>query len=270
MKVSGKVAVVTGAGNGVGAAVARRFSAEGASVVLTDIEGEALERVASEIGGIGLPSDMRSEAGVRAVVNLAEQTYGRIDIWHSNAGVAGPRQPGDLQADGLWEEMWHLHVMSHVYASRAVVPGMIDRGEGYLLATASSVALATQSEKVAYAVTKHGLLALCEWLAVTYRPRGVGVSCFCPGPMLTRIFLSNGFPEDSPAVRSAVTVDQAAEAVIKGIEAERFLIQTHPGSELGLAQKSSDYDAWIGSLAANYGPIAEGAGPAASEPSRSS
>ena len=184
--------------------IARRFSAEGASVVLTDIEGQAVERVASEIGGISLASDMRNEAEMRAVVDLAEQTYGRIDIWHSNAGVAGPRQPGDLQADGLWEEMWYLHVMSHVYASRAVVSGMIDRGEGYLLATASSVALATQSEKVAYAVTKHGLLALCEWLAVTYRPRGVRVSCSCPGAMLTRIFLNNGFPEDSPAAWSAV------------------------------------------------------------------
>jgi NAD(P)-dependent dehydrogenase (short-subunit alcohol dehydrogenase family) len=141
MKVSGKVAVVTGAGHGLGAAVARRFAAEGAMVVVSDIDGESVNSVASEIGGIALAADMSTESGVQAVVRLAEQTHGRVDIWHSNAGYAGPRQPGVLQANELWDQMWHLHVMSHVYASRAVVPGMIDRGEGYLLATASTVAL---------------------------------------------------------------------------------------------------------------------------------
>jgi NAD(P)-dependent dehydrogenase (short-subunit alcohol dehydrogenase family) len=255
MRVSGKVAVVTGAGQGLGAAVARRFAAGGATVVVSDIDGDAVDRVASEIGGVGLAADMSTERGVQAVVGLVEQTYGRVDIWHSNAGYAGPRQPGELQANELWEQMWHLHVMSHVYASRAVVPGMIDRGDGYLLATASTVAMSTQSEKVAYAVTKHGLLALCEWLAVTYRPRGVKVSCFCPGAMLTRIFLSNGFPDDSPAVKSAVTADQAAEVVLQGVEEEKFLILTHPGAERGLAEKSADYDAWIGSAAPNYGRV---------------
>jgi NAD(P)-dependent dehydrogenase (short-subunit alcohol dehydrogenase family) len=253
MNLDGKVAVVTGAAHGLGAAVARRFAAEGARVVVTDVEADPLHRMAGEIAAVALAADITSEASVHAVADLALKTYGQIDIWHSNAGLAGPRQPGDLQQNELWEQMWQLHVMSHVYAARAVLPSMMARGDGYLLATASAVALATQLEKVAYAVTKCGLLALCEWLAATYRPKGVKVSCLCPGPMLTRIFLSNGFPDDSPAVRTALSPEQAADVVVGGIEAEKFLILTHPGSETGLAEKSADYDGWLESVGTGWG-----------------
>jgi short-subunit dehydrogenase len=142
--------------------------------------------------------------------------------------------------------MWRLHVLSHLNAAREVLPSMIARGDGYLVSTASSVALAVQPEKAAYSVTKTAALALAEWLAVQYRPLGVKVSCFCPGPMLTRMLLSNEFAPDHPVLAQALTPEQVAGVVTAGIAAERFLITTQPGAEHSLADKAAGYDAWIG------------------------
>ena len=252
MQLDGKVAVVTGSGNGIGEAIARRFAAAGARVIVTDIEREAVERVADEIGTVGLAADITAADSVRAVADLARATYGEVDLWLSNAGVAGPRQPGNLQDDALWDQMWRLHVLSHLTAAREVLPSMIARGDGYLLQTASSVALSTQPEKAAYSVTKHAALALSEWLAVQCRPMGIKVSCFCPGPMLTRMLLSNEFASGHPALEQALTPDQVADVVIEGITAERFLIVTRPGSEHVLTDKGTDYDAWIGQAAGRF------------------
>jgi NAD(P)-dependent dehydrogenase (short-subunit alcohol dehydrogenase family) len=246
MKLRDKVVVVTGSGNGIGEAFARRFATEGAKVVVTDVDADAVERVASELATAGLAVDITDEANVRAVADLARRTYGPVDVWFSNAGYSGPRQPGELQDDDRWAMMWHLHVMAHVYAARAVLPAMLERGEGYLLQTASSVALSTQVEKVGYSVTKHGALALAEWLAVNYRPRGIRVSCFCPGPMMTRMLRSNTFPDDHPVMAMAWSPEQVADLLVESIDAERFLIQTHPEQGVAaLAAKAHDYDAWI-------------------------
>jgi NAD(P)-dependent dehydrogenase (short-subunit alcohol dehydrogenase family) len=259
MELDGKVAVVTGSGNGIGEAIARRFAAEGARVVVTDIEPEAVARVASELGTVGLVADITVPANVRAVAELARKSYGEVDLWLSNAGVAGPRQPGELQDDSLWDLMWRLHVLSHLNAAREVLPSMIDRGDGYPLQTASSVALSTQPDKLAYSVTKHAALALSEWLAVQYRPLGVKVSCFCPGPMRTRMLLNNGFSPDHPALQQALTPEQVADVVTEGIAAERFLIVTRPGAEHALIEKGTDYDAWIAQASAQFlGGLAAG------------
>ena len=252
MNLDGKVAVVTGAGNGIGAAIARRFAAEGAKVVITDIEPEAVERVSSETGAPGIAVDITEEANVKAVAELARKAYGEVDVWLSNAGVAGQRDPEGLQDDRTWDIMWQLHVLSHLYAAREVLPSMLARGNGYLLQTASSVAFSTQPDKLAYSVTKHGALALSEWLAVHYRPRGIKVSCFCPGPMLTRMLLSNGFASDHPAIQAALTPEQVADVMVKGIKDERFLIVTRPGSERTLIGKGTDYDSWIDEAASQF------------------
>ena len=133
MQLDGKVAVVTGSGNGIGEAIARRFAAARARVVVTDIEQEAVERVADELGTVGIAADISAADSVRAVADLARATYGEVDLWLSNAGVAGPRQPRSLQDDGLWDLMWRLHMLSHLHAVREVLPSMIARGDGYLL-----------------------------------------------------------------------------------------------------------------------------------------
>lgn len=251
MELAGKVAVVTGSGNGIGEALVRRFAAEGARVVVTDIEPEAVERVCAEIGAVGLATDVTVEANVKAVAELARNAYGEIDIWFSNAGISGPPGQEEPGQDEIWATMWQLHVMAHLYAAREVLPAMVARGDGYLLQTASSIAFSTQPDKLAYSVTKRGALALSEWLAVRYRPKGVKVSCFCPGPMLTRMLLDGTFGPDHPAVLAAVTPEQVADVVCAGIAAEQFLILTRPGTEQALIDKATDYDAWIDHAAAH-------------------
>lgn len=245
MKLRDKVVVVTGSGGGIGEACARRFTEEGAKVVVTDVDSDRVERVARSIGTVGLGVDITVEDNVRAVAALARSAYGEIDVWFSNAGHAGPREPGEIPDEPLWDLQWRLHVMSHVYAAREVLPAMLQRGDGYLLQTASVVALAIQPDKAAYSVTKHAALALAEWLATTYRPRGVKVSCFCPGAMLTPMLLSNELPPDHPILRQAATPDEVADRMVRAIEAERFLILD---SDLGLealSAKAADYEKWI-------------------------
>ena len=254
MKLNDKVVVVTGAGNGIGEAFARRFTAEGAKVVATDIDEAGLDRVTQSTGSVGLATDITVEDNVRAVADLARRTYGDIDVWFSNAGVSGPREPGQMQANERWDLAWNLHVMSHVYAAREVLPSMVKRGDGYLLQTASIVALSAQVDKASYSVTKHAALALAEWLAITYGPNGVKVSCFCPGPMLTRMLLSNDFPPDHPILRDALTPDQVAELVVQGIDAERFLIVDAADAATPLAAKARNYDEWIAQMTPATGP----------------
>ncbi len=249
MKLDGRVVVITGAGHGIGAAFAERFSAEGAKVVVTDIDAAALARVTEAIGCPGLAVDIAEEENVRAVAALARDACGEIDIWYSNAGFAGPRQPGEIPDNHLWDLGWNLHVMSHVYAAREVLPSMLQRGDGYLLQTASVVALSSQVEKGSYTVTKHAALALAEWLAITYRPKGIKVSCFCPGPMLTRMLLSNDFPPDHPVMKMALTPESVADLLVAAIDEERFLITENPAASESLNAKGADYDRWIAGMA---------------------
>ncbi len=245
MKLRDKVVVITGSGGGIGAACARRFATEGAKVVVTDINSDGVQRVSDSIGTVGLAGDITAEDTVRAVAELARTTYGEIDVWFSNAGYAGPRLAGDIAGDRLWDLSWRLHVMSHVYAVRQVLPSMLERGDGYLLQTASVVALTTHPDKAAYAVTKHGALALSEWLAMTYRPKGVKVSCFCPGPMLTPMLMSDGIPADHPILQNAATPEEVAERLVGAIEAEQFLIVDSSMGLDSLTAKAADYEQWI-------------------------
>jgi len=245
VKLHDKVVVITGSGSGIGEACARRFAAEGAKVVVTDVDPVGVERVSDAIGAVGLAVDITVKEYVRAVADLARRTYGEIDIWFSNAGYAGPRQPGELQDEHIWDLSWQLHVMAHLRAAREVLPSMLDRGEGYLIQTASVVALATQPDKAAYTVTKHAALALAEWLAKTYGPRGVTVSCFCPGPMLTPMLLSNDFAPDHPVLKMAATPEEVAERLVHAIDEERFLILDSALGLESLAAKAADYEKWI-------------------------
>jgi NAD(P)-dependent dehydrogenase (short-subunit alcohol dehydrogenase family) len=249
VKLQNKVVVITGSGGGIGEACAKRFNTEGARVVVTDIDADGVERVSREIGSVGLATDITLESNVQAVAELARQTYGEVDLWFSNAGFAGPRQPGDAQGDEMWESAWRLHVMSHVFAVRAVLPAMLARRDGYLLQTSSLVALSTQPEKAAYSVTKHAALALAEWLAVSYRPKGIKVSCFCPGPMLTPMLLSNDFPADHPVLREALTPAQVADRLVSAIGEEHFLILDSDSGTRSLRAKAADYDLWLADLA---------------------
>ena len=250
MNIRDRVIVITGAASGIGAAAARRFAADGAMVVLTDLNEGPLLELASELGAAALAGDICCEDTVRAVAALARERHGRIDIWFSNAGFAGTRDGAVLQANEVWQKSWELHVMSHVYAAREVLPEMLARGEGYLLQTASSVALTMQVEKAHYSVTKHAALSLSEWLAANYRPSGVRVSCFCPGAMDTPMLRANGMPVDHPAIRNALKPDHVAELLVRGIAAEKFLIDNNGPVDgaAELAPKIAAYDDWLGAM----------------------
>lgn len=235
--------MVTGGGNGIGRALARRFAAEGAkAVVVADIDQEAARQVANEIGGRGMSVDVSSEADVQKLVDETLKLHGRIDLFCSNAGIA---TEGDCTvSDREWQRIWEINVVAHIYAARAVLPGMLARKEGYLLQTVSAAGLLTSIGSAPYAVTKHAALALAEWLAITYGDQGIKVSVLCPQGVRTRM-LEGAAGGESFLLEGAITAEQAADAVIQGLDAEQFLILPHPEVLDYLRRKTADYDRWL-------------------------
>jgi NAD(P)-dependent dehydrogenase (short-subunit alcohol dehydrogenase family) len=245
MKLQNKIAVVTGGGNGIGRALCRRFAAEGArGVVVADVEADAAAAVAKEIGGVAVATDVRREADLRQLVARASEVYGAIDLFCSNAGIFTPG--GVETTDTDWERIWEINVRAHIYAARAVLPGMLARGEGYLLQTASAAGLLTQIGSAPYAVTKHATVALAEWLAVTHGDSGIKVSCLCPQGVRTRMLMGDDMSStDSFLFEGSVSPEDVAEAVVKGLDAERFLILPHPEVAEYFRRKADDYDRWL-------------------------
>ena len=246
MKLEDKVAVVTGGANGIGAALARRFAAEGArAVAVVDLDGEGATRVASEIGGAAFTADVGVDEQVQRVVAEIEQRFGRIDLFCSNAGIlflGGVETP-----NAQWQKIWDVNVMAHVYATRAVLPGMLARGEGYLLHTASAAGLLSQIGSATYAVTKHAVISLAEWLSITHGGQGIRVSVLCPQAVRTNMIL--GVEEGGVAgIDGVLEPSEVAEAVVQGLEAERFLILPHPRVGDYLRRKNADYDRWLAGM----------------------
>jgi NAD(P)-dependent dehydrogenase (short-subunit alcohol dehydrogenase family) len=241
MQIKDKVAVITGAANGIGEALARRFHKEGArAIVVCDIDGAGAQRVAKEIGGFGLRVDVGKESEIQNLVHEAESRYGGIDLFCSNAGIF---IPGGIEAPNEdWARMRDIHVMAHIYAARAVLPKMLERGHGYLLQTVSAAGLLTSMESAIYAVTKHASLALAEWISMTYGDRGIRVSAICPQGVRTNMLMQD---PNNFLMEGSVSADQVADAVIEGLADERFLILPHPDVAEYFRRKSSDYDRWL-------------------------
>ena len=245
MKLKDKVVVVTGGANGIGRALCRRFAAEGArGVVVADVEAEAAQAVASEIGGIAVETDVRREEDVARAAARATEAYGPIDLFCSNAGIG---VPGGVEAsDDDWQRIWEINVRAHIYAARAVLPAMLARGEGYLLQTASAAGLLTQIGSAPYAVTKHAAVALAEWLAMTHGDAGIKVSCLCPQGVRTRMLMGEDMSSTANfLVEGSVSPEDVAEAVVKGLDEERFLILPHPEVAEYFRRKADDYDRWL-------------------------
>ena len=244
MKLSGKVAVVTGGASGIGRALCRRFAAEGArAVVVGDRDAAGAKEVAREIGGLAVAADVSREGDVINVVERAAGTYGAIDLFCSNAGIileGGPEVP-----DSEWERIWNINFMAHVYAARAVLPYMLERGEGYLLQTASAAGLLTQIGSAPYAVTKHAAVAFAEWLAMTYGDRGIRVSCLCPQGVRTNMLTEGAHGVGRLLFEGALTPEQVADAVVAGLAEEQFLILPHPEVAEYMRRKTDDYDRWL-------------------------
>jgi len=246
MDLRDKVAVVTGGANGIGAALARRFASEGArAVTVVDLDDERAAGVADEIGGLSFQADVGLEAEVVRVAREVEQRYGRIDLWCSNAGIffiGGVETP-----NAQWQKIWDVNVMAHVYAARAVLPGMLARGGGYLLHTASAAGLLSQIGSATYSVSKHAVVALAEWLSITHGEQGIKVSVLCPQAVRTNMIA--GTENGSVAgVDGVLEPEQVAQAVVEGLAAERFLILPHPQVEEYFRRKATDYDRWLGGM----------------------
>lgn len=249
MDVRDGVVVVTGGGSGIGAALARRFAADGAeAVAVVDRTADAAQEVAAEIGGSAHAVDVADESAVRSLVAELLAKHGRIDLFCSNAGITTGIELDD--PDDLWHQALEINLMSHVYAARAVVPHMLERGRGYLLNTASAAGLLTSPGDAPYAVSKHGAVAFAEWLSVTYGARGIGVSVLCPLGVATPLLLDplsqgNAGAQAVAASGQIITVDTVVDAVVDGLAMERFLILPHPEVGTFWAQKASDIDRWL-------------------------
>lgn len=246
MKLKDKVAVVTGGANGIGRAMARRFAAEGArAVVVVDLDRDRAQSVADEIGGLAFGADVGVDADVARVVRESEAKLGGIDLFCSNAGIL---VMGGVEApDEEWQRIWDVNVMAHVFAARHVLPGMIARGSGYLLNTASAAGLLSQVGSAPYAVTKHAVVSLAEWLSITHGSQGIKVSVLCPQAVNTAMIggVENG---GVAGVNGVLEPEDVAECVVQGLDSERFLILPHPQVGEYLKRKNADYDRWLGGM----------------------
>jgi NAD(P)-dependent dehydrogenase (short-subunit alcohol dehydrogenase family) len=257
MELRDRICVVTGGASGIGRALCERFAAEGARrVVVVDRDAEGAVATAGALGvrGLALTADVTVEADVAAVVERTEDEIGPIDLFASNAGVLGL---GGLEVDDdVWSQVWAVNVLAHVYAARALVPRMLERGGGYLLSTASAAGLLSQPGDAPYSVTKHAAVALAEWLAITYGDAGIVVSCLCPMAVETALFRGGSADVDAAvsagagaaAVAGILAPEEVAEATVEGIRDERFLILPHPEVATFEQRRAADRDRWLAGM----------------------
>jgi NAD(P)-dependent dehydrogenase (short-subunit alcohol dehydrogenase family) len=249
MLLADRVVVVTGGAGGIGAALARRFAAEGAAaVVVADLDAAGAKRVAADVNGAAYGVDVTDPAAVDRLVGEVLDRFGHIDLFCSNAGVTTGAGVEASPAD--WERAWSVNVLAHVYAARAVLPSMLERGFGYLLQTCSAAGLLTMVGDAPYTVTKHAAVGFAEWLAVTYGDRGIRVSALCPQGVNTPM-LATGLAQGHPGARvtaasgRVLDPDEVAAAVVDGLAEERFLILPHPQVATFVARKATDPDGWL-------------------------
>ncbi|HEU0171437.1 MAG TPA: SDR family oxidoreductase [Acidimicrobiales bacterium] len=277
MELRDRICVVTGGASGIGRALCQRFAAEGArAVVVVDRLADGAVDTAGSIGDVATPmtADVTVEADIEAVVERTEEEIGPIDLFVSNAGILG--LGGIELPDDTWDLVWKVNVLAHLFAARAVVPRMLERGGGYLLSTASAAGLLTQPGDAPYSVTKHAAVALAEWLSMTYGDQGITVSCLCPMAVATAML---GLPADADdasaapdelsaaagaaAVQGILPPRAVADAVVEGLREERFLILPHPEVATFEQRRASDRDRWLAGMRRLNTTLAGGAPPAA-------
>ncbi|MEV6929938.1 SDR family oxidoreductase [Dactylosporangium sp. NPDC051485] len=253
MNVDGKVVVITGAAGGIGAAMARRFAGKAAALVLGDLDGDAAAALAASLPGeaVGVEVDVTSEEQVAELVGETLERHDRVDLFCANAGITSGA--GLEASDEAWARTWAVNVLSHVYSARAVLPSMLERGEGYLLHTCSAAGLLTAVGDAPYSVTKHAAVSFAEWLSITYGSRGIKVSALCPQgvdtPMLREGLEAGHIGARVTAAGGAVlSADDVAESVVAGLDAERFLILPHPEVARYYLHRATDTDRWLAGL----------------------
>ncbi|MGW2702175.1 SDR family oxidoreductase [Streptomyces sp. NPDC001340] len=236
--------VVTGAGGGIGAALARRFAAEGARVVVNDLDAGKAEAVAAEIGGIAVPGDASAIVG-----DARDALGGAVDVFCANAGVAfEDAGAGESFDEKAWALSWDVNVMAHVRAAHALLPDWLERGRGRFVSTVSAAGLLTMIGAPSYAVTKHGALAFAEWLSLTYGHRGVKVHAICPQGVRTDMLAATGSAGDLVLQPTAIEPEAVAESLFQGIAEDRFLILPHPEVAEYYRARAATPDRWLAGM----------------------
>lgn len=248
MQLHGKTVVITGAGRGIGRALAIRSAAEGACVVVADRDASLANETAARCEGFAVRCDVSVESDIQSLVSRTEQEIGLIDLFCSNAGVCfGEPDHAASATNAIWQQCWEIHVMSHVYAARAVLPGMLERGQGYLLNMASAAGLLNQIGDAAYSATKHAAVGFAESLAITHKHQGINVSVICPQYVATEMlgYTDDGLEQNPSGVLSPEAV---ADAIVQGIRDEKFLILPHAEVKKFVLHKANDHDRWVGGM----------------------
>ncbi len=241
----GCIAVVTGAAGGIGGALVRALTQAGATAVV------AADLVTPPDQGPHTHPrqlDVTDEAATRVLITNTERDLGPVDMFFANAGIAGAGGPE--APDNTWQRQWQVHVMAHVYAARALLPGWIERREGHLITTASMAGLLTTLNDAAYAATKHAAVGFAEWLAINYGAQGIRVSCVCPGAVNTEMLRSGA---GGDAVKAAAAIgggdllspDEAAARILAAVAEDQFLILTHPDMQQLTIRKAEDPERWV-------------------------
>jgi NAD(P)-dependent dehydrogenase (short-subunit alcohol dehydrogenase family) len=256
--VIGAGAVVTGGGGGIGRAIARRLAADGARVVVNDLDQAAALTVATEIGGLAVPGDAGTERGVDELVKAAAKHLGEIDIYCSNAGTGGGTGPET--PDDVWQRVWEVNAMAHVRASRALLPGWLDRGRGTFVVTASAAGLLTMLGAAPYSVTKHAAVGFAEWLAATYAHRGLTVHCVCPQGVRTQMLAGSGRAGEIVLADTAIEPEQVADALAVAMAEGGFLVLPHPEVRDYYVNRAADTDRWLRGMSRLQQRIEEGTG----------
>jgi NAD(P)-dependent dehydrogenase (short-subunit alcohol dehydrogenase family) len=251
MELVDRNVVITGAGSGIGAALARRFAAESPrSLVLADINRDGVEAVAAEVGGVAVETDVGREEDVKALIARGTEVGGSIDVFFSNAGIGGAHGGPEIP-DEVWDAAWRINVMAHIWAARALLPAMVERGDGYLLSTASAAGILTEVGTQVYSVTKHAAVSVAEWLAINYGDAGVKVSCLCP--LGVRTPMLDGALEESTSGAALLRDEllepsEVADVVVEAMRDERFLIFPHPQVGKYMAFKGGDNERWMAGM----------------------
>mgnify|MGYP001165229787 CR=1 FL=1 len=239
-----KVTIVTGGASGIGAACCRNFAARGAKVVVADLNGDGAKAVAAEFGGLGVGCNVGNEDEVNALVKAAEDHYGPVDIFFNNAGINSGREILNTPLS-VWDDHWQVNVMAHVYAVRAVLPGMLERGSGYLIHTASMAGILMSNGNLPYTVSKHAVVGLAEYLSVTHHHQGIRVSLLAPLGVRTPMLGDPGKPFAHNAVGPVKEPEEVAEMVARAVEDERFLILTDDLAQKWMEGKTNDIERWL-------------------------
>lgn len=248
MKLNDKTVVVTGGARGIGKAISTAFRREGARVVVADLLADDARNAAVHVGGIGVGCDVSKEADIQNLVEFAEREYGPIDLFCSNAGICvGEPSHSASASNDAWQACWDIHVMAHVYAARAVLPSMIERGRGYFVQMASAAGLLSQIGDAAYSASKHAAVGFAESLSITHGDDGINVSVICPQYVATPM-LGYGEGEGIDQHPGVISPEQVADAVVRGIDEETFLILPHADVEQFIQFKAANYDRWLGGM----------------------